>query len=821
MRKLLLILLSGLPSLLFGQVPETYTSSQIFLQIRKLDVLGSVLYIAAHPDDENNALLPYLAKGKLYRTAYLSLTRGDGGQNLLGDEQGVELGMIRTEELLAARKIDGAEQYFTRAYEFGFSKSAQESLRIWDKEKILSDVVWVIRKYQPDVIIKRFPPDKRAGHGHHAASSILADEAFRAAADPSRFPEQFRYGVKPWQAKRILWNTYNFGGTNTTSEDQLKIDIGGYNPLIGESYGELGGEARSMHKSQGEGRPRRRGESDEYFVTTDGDPAKNDLMDGVNITWSRLPGGERIAAMIADVTEHYDLAAPERSVPALVKIYEAIQALPAGVWRDRKLEDLQNIILECSGLYIEATSGESQVVQGGRLDAQFTLIDRLGVPATLKHITLRDFDTACSLALPENRNVTITRALTVPADMPISQPYWLVHPLQGGAFDVRDQALIGKAWNDPSFEASFVVSVDGTDLVIQRPVQYKFVDPAKGELFEPVPVLPRIEVRFSQDNFISVQDAPVQVGETVRRNAPGIGAVALQEHVSGNWTVRDADNTSSDSTHRFRTFTPTSHGENTREEITLSTADGRYDHYTKTIAYSHIPTITYFPLASANLVKLDIRMSGRKIGYIEGAGDKVAAALRTLGYEVTVLTEKDLTLDNLRQYDAVITGIRAYNLFPYLSDKNDVLMQYVREGGNMIVQYMKSNQTESGLPIRVGPYPFSISAGARVTEEDAPVHFLLPGCPALNEPNKITEKDFDGWVQERSTYEAVQADPHYTTPLGMSDTGETQRNGSLLIAPYGKGNFVYASLVFFRQLPAGVPGAFRLMANLIALPKNK
>jgi LmbE family N-acetylglucosaminyl deacetylase len=304
------------------QTPATASSADIYMQLKKLNVLGSVLYIAAHPDDENNTLLPYLAKEKLYRTGYLSLTRGDGGQNLIGPEQGIELGMIRTQELLAARRIDGAEQYFSRAYEFGFSKNSAEALRIWDHDKILSDVVWVIRQYQPDVIIKRFPPDARAGHGHHAASSILADEAFTAAADPKKFPEQLTFGVKPWQAKRIVWNTFNFGGNNTTSNDQLKIEVGGYNALLGKSYGELGGEARSMHKSQGEGRPRRRGQITEFFTTTGGEPPKNDLMDGIVYNWKRIEGGANIEIMINNITSSFKFEQPQLSVPALVKLYQ-------------------------------------------------------------------------------------------------------------------------------------------------------------------------------------------------------------------------------------------------------------------------------------------------------------------------------------------------------------------------------------------------------------------------------------------------------------------------------------------------------------------
>jgi LmbE family N-acetylglucosaminyl deacetylase len=815
----------------YGQSPETYTSSEIFQQIKKLNVLASVLYVAAHPDDENNALLPFFAKEELYRTAYLSLTRGDGGQNLIGDEQGIELGLIRTEELLAARKVDGAEQYFSRAYEFGFSKSAEEALRIWNKEKILSDVVWVIRKFQPDVIIKRFPPDKRAGHGHHAASSILAQEAFAAAADPKMFPEQFKYGVKPWQAKRILWNTYNFGGNNTTSEDQLKIDIGGYNPLIGKSYGELGGEARTMHKSQGEGRPRRRGESFEYFLTTGGDaPKNNNLMDGVITDWERIPDGGPVKEMVNTITKNYDIAQPYLSVPALVQLFKTIKALPEGNWRDKKLDEVQQIIVECSALFVEATSSQSQVVQGGSLAINFNLIKRENVDASLKKVSIGNFDSAFTTPLVTDQNFNLNKIIPIADDEKISQPYWLVYPLQGGNFEVRDQTLIGKAWNDPSFEATFVVSIDGEDFMIKRPVQYRYIDPVKGDTYQPVPVLPKIELRYAKDNYLSINNKPVTTSNLVKFNSSGEGwtihsplssmDIHLEQRFSNKWIMKS--DSSYDPLIFKNTFVPKAKDVNLSEEIFASVKKGNevYDHYTKVISYNHIPTITYFPRATANLVELDIKIVGKKIGYFVGAGDKVPEALLAMGYEVTTLTAADITDDKLRQYDAIITGIRAYNLFEYLSDKNEVLMRYVKNGGNMIVQYLKSNQVGE-KNITVGPYPFKISSGSRVTEEDAKVDFLLRDSPALNYPNKITQHDFDGWIQERSTYQAVTLDPKYETPLSMHDTGEGPANGSLAIAKYGKGNFVYASLVFFRELPAGVPGAYRLMANLIALPKNK
>jgi LmbE family N-acetylglucosaminyl deacetylase len=825
MYKLLItILASGLSYCSISQPQKIYSSADIQLQLNKLNVLGSVLYVGAHPDDENNSLLPYLANEKLYRTAYLSLTRGDGGQNLIGGEQGVELGLIRTQELLAARRIDGAEQYFTRAYEFGFSKSANEALRIWDSEKILSDMVWVIREFQPDVIIKRFPGDERAGHGHHAASAILADEAFTAAADPKKFPEQFKSGVKPWQATRIMWNTFNFGNANTTSEDQLKIDIGGFNPLIGKSYGEMGGEARTMHKSQGEGRPRRRGQSFEYFKTTGGPPAKNTIMDGIVIDWSRIKGGEAISTIVNKIIHDYQPAAPENSVTALIKLYNAIKVLPEGGWRNKKLNEVQQLIEECSALYVEATAAQSTVVQGDTLRIAFTVNKRKQFNTVLKNISIENFDSALNVELPTNQNFVINKTLKISADKKISQPYWLEYPLVGGIFMVKDQVMIGKPENDPAFEVSFLINMEGQDFVIHRPVQYRVIDPVKGDLYEPIPVLPRMELNYMKDNFISLNGAPATAQVHFKSNLETPSTFHILQKYSKNWTNADPEITyntaQSDEVYRTTTFTPVSKETNSIEQVSMATDKGNYDGYTKTIAYDHIPVITYFPRAKANLVKLDIKIVGKKVGYIVGAGDKVPQALEQMGYDVKYISAPDITDENLKQFDAIITGIRAYNIQEFLTNDNDVLMRYVQQGGNLIVQYLKSNQVGQ-KKVKVGPYPFLIDVGSRITEEDAKINFLLPGHPALNYPNKITEKDFMGWVQERSTYQAVQLDQHYETPIGMNDTGEAQSKGSLAIAKYGKGNFVYAGLVFFRQLPAGIPGAYRLLANLIALPKNE
>ncbi len=832
------------------------------MQLKKLNVLGSVLYIAAHPDDENNTLLPYLAKEKLYRTAYLSLTRGDGGQNLIGSEQGIELGLIRTQELLAARRIDDAEQFFSRAFEFGFSKSADEALRIWGKDKILSDVVWVIRRYQPDVIIKRFPPDKRAGHGHHAASAILADEAFTAAADPKMFPEQFKYGVKPWQAKRIFWNTFNFGGNNTTSEDQLKIDVGNYNPLIGKSYGELGGEARSMHKSQGTGSAKRRGQLFEYFALTGGAaPKNNDLMDGVVTDWKRIDGGERIQAMINEIIENFSFEQPYLSVSRLVQLYRTIKALPESNWKNKKLEETQSIIEECAGLFTEVVTQQEYAVQGDSLKVNFNLNNRTGIRTIVKELSVISadaimqqrlaqvkpdtgstvfffassakpvvFDSIVEMNLEKNQNVTIDYTFRLDNNAPVSQPYWLENGMKQGYFDVKNQLLIGRAENKPNYSARFKIQIEGEEFTVEKPVQYKFTGPVKGEVYEPVTVIPKVMISISPtivlSNVIPPTNPSLYVNYLSNINASKVPLTLTLQNGSGTDVLK---NVPADVRKGVGGSIPVKvkdvfyRGQKNYIEpvltLNLNHKDELFSENLKTIKYDHIPYLNYFYRDNLKVIDTEIKTAGKKIGYIIGAGDKVPDALTAMGYDVKYLNEADINANNLQQFDAVIVGVRAHNIHEYLSNKNDILNHYIEDGGNVIVQYMKSSQGGSNS-LKAGPYPFNVSS-TRVTEENAKVNFLLPDHPAFNYPNKITEKDFEGWVQERSTYQADQTDEHYEKLISMNDTGEKESNGSLVIAKYGKGNFAYVSLVLFRQLPAGVPGAYRLLANLIALPKNK
>jgi LmbE family N-acetylglucosaminyl deacetylase len=810
MRKCFLVVLTVFCSLTaLCQSPKTYSSSQIFEQIKKLNVLGSVLYIAAHPDDENTRLLAYLANEKLYRTGYLSMTRGDGGQNLIGDEQGVELGLIRTQELLSARRIDGAEQFFTRAYDFGFSKSPEETFRFWDKQKILSDVVWVIRKFQPDVIITRFPTTGEGGHGHHTASAILAGEAFEAAADATKFPEQFKYGVKPWQAKRLLWNTFNFGSINTTGNNQFKIDAGGYNSLLGKSYGEIAAESRSQHKSQGFGVSASRGKQLEYFKTIKGTAPEKGLMDGVKTDWGRL-NASPLQSLISGTIKNYSFQHPENSLPQLLNIYQLLKKTD-GYWSAEKIKEVKQIIKECAGLYVEATTNTMFAIQGDSIRINFSADNRLGTTVSIASVKIKGNSFALNDLLPVNENVNHTFSILIPSSAKISQPYWLEEPMTKGSFSVTNQTLIGKPENDPE-SAEVTINFNGENIVYQIPIQYKTNDPVKGEEYQPLFVIPKMKIKSEPDIALSINNEPVKISFTSMENGSSENTLSIMKSFSENVIEKGKGG---DAYYSLK-----NPGKSNTETINGSVKDGNhvYDSYRKIFAYPHIPNIIYFPKATTKLVEVDLAISGKKVGYIPGAGDKIPDALQKMGYEVTTLSKSDITQSNLAQYDAIVTGVRAYNIYEWLNDSYNMLMNYVKDGGVLLVQY-NTNNNIGPVKAKIGPYPFTISRN-RVTDENATVQFLDPNNSLMNYPNKITQKDFDNWIQERSTYHAINFENNYKPLFAMHDEGEPDQPGSLIYTDYGKGRFIYSGLVFFRELPAGVPGAYRLFANLLAKPSK-
>ena len=845
--------------LAIGQTPKTYTASEILLQVKKLNVLGSVLYVAAHPDDENTRLLGYLANEKLYRTGYLSLTRGDGGQNLIGDEQGIDLGLIRTQELLSARRIDGAEQFFSRAYDFGFCKSSEEALSTWGHEKILSDAVWVIRKFRPDVIIARFPEDSRAGHGHHAASGIIAREAFDAAADPTKFPEQLKQGVGVWQAKRLLWNTFNFGSTNTTSEDQFKLEVGMYNPLLGKGYGEIAALSRSQHKSQGFGVPAQRGSSIEYFTTVKGDQPVNDLMDGVNIEWSKT-GKNELADSVNHLIRNYDVQHPENSVAALIQLRQIIQRLKfsflspavkpgdaksngnnsqlednkkqtafeinAPFWAMHKEEDINKLIEYAGGIFMEATAVNQLNVVGDSIKINLAFNNRTGLPIERVMVSVFGINyTFDAFKANEYKTKAVTAAISDIAQA--SQPFWLERGLdQGkGSFDIREQSLIGNP-EIYHYKANFQLTIGKEVYQFVKPILYKYTDPVKGELYQPIQIVNPVFINSIQ-NIIIFKNEDVSlkrnVGFSLQFNAP-LDDTANFKYQYNGYSRLVFDSMMHVSKMAVRNINVVLNSDsikkNTKEYLGGQLSSKAFkDNQLFTLAkikYDHIPDIFYNYYDGVAVLKMDLKIAGKRVGYIAGAGDKVPQALEQMGYTVVMLTEKELKAGNLKQYDAIVTGVRAYNTNEWMNNVYDELMDYVWEGGILLSQYNTSNQI-GPVKAKMAPYPFNISRN-RVTDERAKVNFLLPNHPALNYPNKITEKDFDGWIQERSIYNAEKIDSNYQRILSMKDPGENEQDGSLIIANYGKGRFVYTGLVFFRELPAGVPGAYRLFANLIATP---
>ena len=828
MKKIYGFILSTILSIsLFAQAPQTWTSADIYLAIKKLNVLGSVLYVAAHPDDENTGLITYLSKDRLYRTGYLSMTRGDGGQNLIGDEQGIDLGLIRTQELLAARRIDGGEQFFTRAFDFGYSKNPEETFTKWDKEKILSDVVWVIRKFQPDIIITRFPTTGEGGHGHHTASAILANEAFTAAADPTRFVDQLKY-VQPWQVKRVLWNTFNFGGTNTQSDSQYKLDVGGYNPLLGKSYGEIAAESRSQHKSQGFGVPAGRGEAIEFFTATKGDQPKNDLLEGIDISWKKVNGGEAIEKMVNDISASFDFLHPENSVKGLVQLFKTLNAMPAGYWRNKKLDETKQLIEQCSGLWIDVFTSEQFAVQTDSIRLNFQFNNRLGVNATMKGFVVDGFDSLMGQPLARNKNINFAKTIFVPSSKPITQPYWLETKMEPGYFNVNDQTKIGIPDIQPSYILSVKINIEGEDFNFSRAVKYKFTDPVRGELYWPLVVVPPVLITPSEDLKIIMNGNDKTSGTVsikgLKRNFTG-KIVALSE------SDKKPLNNFSFTTQKVRVnskgqslgFDYNGNDIKTSSIILFGVTDTLGNNLIKSdkheIKYDHIPAINYFHEADVAMKVVNVETYGKKIGYIVGAGDKVPEALEQMGFEVNRLNQKEIAKNPLDKFDAIIVGVRAYNTIDWLGNYYDKLMKYVENGGNLIVQYNTSNFI-SNVRSKMGPFDFTITRN-RVTDENATVTFLKPEHPALNFPNKINQDDFKGWIQERSIYDAVDSAGKFEKILAMNDPGEKPDDGSLLIAKYGRGYFTYTGLVFFRELPAGVPGAYRLLANLIALNRKK
>jgi len=820
MRRLVLCFLI-LPSIAFSQGNTQPDAARIKLKLKKLNVLTSVLYMAAHPDDENTRIITYLSNDYLATTGYLSLTRGDGGQNLIGPEIRDQLGLIRTQELLAARRIDGGQQFFTRANDFGFSKSADETFHIWNKDEVLSDVVKIFRQYQPDVIITRFPPDERAGHGHHTASAILAQEAFDLAASKDIYPEQLK-NLAVWQPRRLYTNTGRWWNTsiNESTPGVVTLHVGGYSPLLGQSYTEIAGLSRSQHKSQGFGTAGTRGDQPEFLEYVKGAKAEKNIFEGINTTWSRVKGGEKIQPLITRAIQDFNEENPASSVTILLQIRKAIAALEPGIWRTRKLQEVEQLLIDCLGLYIDVTADKYYVAPGQQVVASIELVNRSGIPVTVNRMEAKDIavDSATSIVLTDNIPVQLRYKRLVQQGEPYSSPYWLNEKHSVGLFTVTDKNLIGKPENDPAVSMIFAITIAGEQLHVTRPLRYKWTDPAKGELTRPFEIVPPVFVNLSSSVVIFHDASPQEVTVTVKSASDARVTGTLQLELPVGWRTEPASiavELRERGEEQMKTFQvyPSSHEETgvLKAVVSLDGA-GSFDRSIQTISYDHIPTQTLLPKAEAKVVRLNLKKEGSVIGYIRGAGDEIPSALRYMGYTVVEMKNEDVNAVNLKRVDAVVVGVRALNTNARIGFIMPVLLEYVKNGGTLVMQY---NTNEPGLK-NFAPYNLELSRD-RVTEEDAAVRILKPDHPVVNIPNKITDQDFAGWVQERGLYFPNKWDAAFEAILSMNDKNESPKDGSLLVAKYGNGYYVYTSLSFFRELPEGVAGAYKLFVNLVSL----
>lgn len=829
MRKLIFAFILLSYSISNAQAPEKWSSSDIYHHIKKLNFLGAVLYIAAHPDDENTRLISYFSNEKHARTAYLSLTRGDGGQNLIGPELREQLGMIRTQELLAARRIDGGKQFFTRANDFGYSKNPSETLEIWNKEEVLGDVVWIIRKFRPDVIINRF--DHRtpgSTHGHHTSSAILSVEAFDLAGNKNFYDNQLEY-VEAYQPKRLFFNTspWFYGGEEAfkaaDKSNFVSFDTGVYFPVKGLSNPEIASLSRSQHRSQGFGSTGSRGTQMEYleFLKGNGLADSTDVFAGIETSWERIKGGKEIGEILEDVEDNFNFKNPAASLPGLLEAYKLIGELEDEHWKEVKTAEIKDIIYAASGLYLEAVAEKHFATPSDELKVHLEAINRSDARISLVSVELTPNNSSINpqVKLQNNEGWDGNISFKIPDEANYTTPYWLTEEGTMGMYNVRDQKLRGLPGTPLNTTATFNISINGSSFSFEKPIVYKFNDEVYGETYKNFEIVPPVDIRFMDDVLIFNNNEPKEISIQVSANKPDIKGTLNLEAGDG-WKIEPLKTDFSISqaggiANLLFQITPPKGQNETRLLPTVSLEEKTYNKELIEIDYEHFPDQNLVLPAGLKLVKLDIRKKGQHIAYIEGAGDVVPEALEQIGYEVTRISPTAISEIFLQKFDAVVLGIRAYNTVEELKFKQQMLFDYVEQGGTMIVQY----NTSRGLLLDdLSPYNLTLSRD-RVTDENAEVRFIAPNHPVLNTPNKLTNADFENWVQERGLYFPGSWDENFTPVLSMNDMNETPKNGSLLVAKYGKGYYIYTGISFFRQFPEAVPGAFRLFANLISIGK--
>ena len=821
-KSLLIILFYFISNQILSQSNNFYSASNISSMLEKLDVFGKVLYIAAHPDDENTRLIAYLANEKKYETAYLSATRGGGGQNFLGTHLKDNLGLIRTQELLEARKIDGGQQFFTSAIDFGYSKEPIETLNFWNEEKILSDFVWIIRKFRPDIIITRFNQTPYITHGHHTASTMLADKAFNLAGDPSAFPEQLKH-VKIWKPKRLMWNTSRrfFNLDDYDIDKMIKIDVGVYNNKIGKSYNEIASESRSMHKSQAFGSLRRRGSEVELIVHTQGVKAENDIMDGVDTSWDRIKPNDALKSYLRQAKDSFNIDKPYQIIDYLSLAYRELNRVFDRDWRSIKKNEIKNLIKASSGLFFEALSKVELASYGEEVKIKFDVINRSPYPIKLDKIQLNEKEFIIDDSLKNNKLFSVEKSFQLPLEHEVSEKYWLKNPSEFGSYNIDDQKLITEPDNKPVLEAKFIFKVNGQQISYISPVTYKLNSPINGDEYRPFNIGNPIYLNPKNDLEYLVNTNKKNLEVEVISGANNISARIYLDAPEG--TKVDPEfydiNFKNNNEKKLLNFNVSlSDNKNSINKVSYKAKidDKIFSRGINKIIYSHISHQTRFPKSEVSLIKFDLNVKAKNIAYIMGSGDKIPESLSLVGYKVDLFEKNDINIDNLKDYDALIVGVRAFNSDKSLLDIKPQLMNFMESGGNVIIQYNTSRNLDVN---KFSPYPFTLSRN-RVSQENAPVRIINSKHPALNYPNKISLEDFNGWVQERGLYFPNSWSNDFETIISSNDKGESPNNGGILISKVGEGYFVYTSYSWFRQLPAGVSGAYKIFTNLISLGKK-
>lgn len=794
--------------------PVKQSSAELYHQLKQFSNTAKVMYLAAHPDDENTRVIAYLEKARNVETAYLSLTRGDGGQNLIGKDIGVYLGVLRTQELLNARSKDGGQQYFTRAVDFGYSKNPEETFEHWNRDSILKDVVFAIRDFKPDVIICRFPTTGEGGHGHHTASAILAEEAFAAAAD-----KNFKTGQDAHTVTRLLWNSYSWRRDPALLKEDIEMQMGVYLPELGQYVGEIASDARSQHRCQGFGRPLQRGDYSEYFKNIKGSKISEDVLEGIDSTWSKYVSASNVQALLDGIVLNFSFIEPQKSINALQVVESLIKSSNDFTGKAKKLEELNNLILNLAGFYTEWTVNDAVLYNNGtfKSDIEITSASNL--------ISECNYSSAFFKGSEKIENgIRFTKEQEIKIDDKILETYLTDIPhLKEIKSDIfgnssKNGVIPDSQKNNPY--CTFTVSINGRKYTKKSYLKYKEIAPDFGEKYNRALVLPETSFEITENQKI------IRKGEwntiTVKVNNRKtdanfkliLDAEGLEFDKKDSYTLQaNKDNSIS-----FRIKANSNGVYNLALRLKNTSTGKEYAINERHLSYEHIPHLVNTEKAEITLNVLDIKEHNLNVAYLVGAGDLVVENLRNIGITVTEIEEDALTTFEPSKYDVVIAGIRIYNVSNNIFKIQDKLNNYVKNGGTYVVQYNTSNFLGT-VENQFSPKPMQIGRD-RVTIESSPVTILKPEHFAFNTPYKITNASWDNWVQERGLYFGEKWDNDFQPLLEMADKGEEKSQGALLYLPYGKGHFYYTGLSFFRNMPAGVEGAYHLFLNIISSSKQ-